>query len=352
MTLEVSSPADWRTLREKRLLTVLDPMVFRAADVLLHGAPDQGDAPVWEALSKSVGAFCAFVDAVMLNDQLPIFDYGVTWQAGPGFTGTLLDVCNEEEELLVDVRVSGRAYQQAREPSIRALQQLPEVQPKLADEIRSELSAFDYGWRPMLAELGPLDEEQRMLASFRYGGLLFHQYADAITDRRQPLDQRAEHVLHAKRGLIIIASSLAPDGRLRVSEEKLMRALRRVERHTEGAVEALDIRAPTFLPYLLAKEPRSPRDLLRLALRERRGGLVRSYRDWRRRLLADLGGGRLRQSTRNELRIIADEIQRKACSDTAVSLHVSYAADWKILAAAIVGNPAALLAGLKARGRR
>jgi hypothetical protein len=92
VTLEVSSPADWRALRENRLLTVLDPMVFRAADVFLHGAPDHGDEPVWEALSKSVDAFCAFVDAVMLNDQLPIFDYWATWQTGPGFTGTLLDV--------------------------------------------------------------------------------------------------------------------------------------------------------------------------------------------------------------------------------------------------------------------
>jgi hypothetical protein len=351
VVLNVSSPAEWKTLRQRRLLSVLDPMVFRAADAYLRGAPQDGDAPIWEAISKSVDALCVFVDAVMLNDQLPIFDYGVSWEPElAGSSDTLVELCNADEELLVPVHVDGLAYQKAREPSIKVLKQLPEVQPQLAADVREELSALDYRWRPRLHELGPLDDEARTIASFRYGGLLFHHYAEAISDRRRPLDQQAEHVLHAKRGLIMLASSLAPDGRLRLSEQKLMRTLRRVERDTDGAIEAVDVRAPTFLPYLLSKDPRSPRELLRLALRERRGGLVRSYRDWRQRLLSDLADGRVRQSTRRDLRSIAEEIQRKASSDAAVSLHLSYAADWKVLTAAVVGNPAALLGGVKIEG--
>jgi hypothetical protein len=352
MTLTVSSPADWTTLRQQGLLMVLDPLIFRAADAFLRGAPDRADQPLWDTISKSVDAFCAFIDAVMLNDQLPIIDYNPSWEPNlAGFAHTLVELCNQDEELLVEVHVDGPAYQDAREPAVELLQQLPEVQPTLAADIRKELSVLDYRWRPRLPELDQLDEEERTIASFRYGGLLFHAYAEAISDRRQPLNQWAEHVLHAKRGLIMLASSLAPDGQLRLNEQKLMRTLRRVERNTEGAIEAIDVRAPTFVPYLLAQDPSSPRDLLRLALRERRGSLVRSYRDWRQDLLADLAGGRIRHSTRQDLRLIAEDVQRKANSDTAVSLHVSYAADWKVLAAAVAGNPAALLGGLALKGK-
>jgi hypothetical protein len=110
------------------------------------------------------------------------------------------------------------------------------------------------------------------------------------------------------------------------------------------------LNAPTFLPYLLAQEPRSPRHLLQLALRQRRSSLVRSYRDWRLRLLSDLANGRVRQSTRKELQAIAVETQRQANGRSAVALHLSYAADWKVLLAAVVGNPAALLGGVKLQG--
>ncbi|MGH2747985.1 MAG: hypothetical protein ACRDKB_08690 [Actinomycetota bacterium] len=347
MALRISTPADWKVLRQKHLLTILDPLTFRAAEAFLNGAPEEGDRPIWNAISQSVDAFAVFIDAVMLNDQLPIFDYNVTWESGLGTARTLVELCNEDEELLVEVRVDAPAYQDARTGAVKALQKLPEVDPKLSADIRNELSAFDYRWRPRLAELGDLDEGARMLASFRYGGLLFHSYAEKISDRRQPLDRRAEHVLHAKRALIMLASSLAPGGELRLNAEKLMRTLRRIERDTEGAIQAVDVQAPTFLPYLLSKDPSSPRDLLRMALRERRGGLVRSYRDWRQRLLADLAKGRLRRSTRNELGAIADEIRRSARGNATVKLHFSYAADWKALTTAVATGPAGLLAGLK-----
>jgi hypothetical protein len=260
-------------------------------------------------IGQSVDALAVFVDAVMIHDQLPVFHYGASWEPElAGSSATLVEFCNRDEELLAEVHVDGEAYQRARKPAVEALQALPQVDPRLVSDIRDELSTFDYRWRPRLVEL---DEAARLIASFRYGGLLFHEYAEAISDRRQPLDRWAEHVLHAKRSPILLATSLAPDGGLRLDEQKLMRTLRRVERDTNGAIEAVDLTAPTFLPYLLAQEPRSPRHLLQLALRQRRSSLVRSYRDWWLRLLSDLANGRLRQSTRNELQAIAAETQRK-----------------------------------------
>jgi hypothetical protein len=349
--LNVTVPADWKMLRQRRLLTVLDPLVFRAADAFLRGAPTAKDELLWKAISRSVDALAVFIDAVMIHDQLPIFDYGATWEPElAGSAATLVELCNQDEELLVEVHVDGEAYQRARKPAVEALQALPHVEPRLLADIRDELTIFDYRWRPRLAELGELGEAARLIASFRYGGLLFHGYAEAISDRRQPLDRRAEHVLHAKRSRILLATSLAPDGGLRLDEQKLMRTLRRVERDTNGAIEAVDLNAPTFLPYLLVQKPQSPRHLLQLALRQRRSGLVRSYRDWRLRLLSDLADGRVRQSTRRELQAIAAETQRKANGRSAVALHLSYAADWKVLLAAVVGNPAALLGGVRLEG--
>jgi hypothetical protein len=348
MTLSVNDTPDWKVLRERGLTAVVDPLVFRAADVFLRGAPQEGDAELWEALSKNVDALTVFIDQLMLNDRLPIFDYGVTWEPElAGSSRTLTELCNDiaDDELLVDVHVDGAAYQRARDPAIAAVKELPGIEPSLAADIREELSVLDYRWRPRLDELGDLDEQSRLLASFRYGGLLFHYYAESISDRRQRLDKRAEHVLHAKRGRIMLASSLAPGGQLRLDEQKLMRTLHRVEKDTDGAVESVDLRAPTFLPYLLSKQPETPRRLLELALKERRGGLVRSYREWRQRLLADLADGRITRKTRRELAAMAAELQRQARGDATVDIHLSYAADWKALIGAVTGNPAALLAG-------
>ena len=93
-----------------------------------------------------------------------------------------------------------------------------------------------------------------------------------------------------------------------------MGALRNLEKQAERAVEAVDVKGPTFLPYLLSKGPKSPRELLTLALKERDKRLVRSYRDWRKRLLADLTNGRVRKATHDELTAIANEVQREAAA--------------------------------------
>lgn len=228
--IQILTPADWSTLRSNGLVTVLDPLTFRAAETFLRGAPEQGDEELWEALSKNVDALATFIDAVILNDRLPVFDYYVTWEPGIAGLAPLVNLVNVEAEALVEVRVHHEAYDAARKRAIAVLRQLPAIDDALADEVAQELSSFDYRWQPRLEELEPLDDRARQLASFRYGALLFHYYAESISDRRQRLDQRAEHVLHAKRARVMLATSLAPSGSLGLEEARLMRSLRRVRR--------------------------------------------------------------------------------------------------------------------------
>jgi hypothetical protein len=97
---------------------------------------------------------------------------------------------------------------------------------------------------------------------------------------------------------------------------------------------------------VLRRGARVATDLAAIAVgRSDRGGLVRSYREWRQRLLADLADGRITRKTRRELAAMAAELQRQARGDATVDIHLSYAADWKALIEAVTGNPAALLAG-------
>jgi hypothetical protein len=259
----------------------------------------------------------------MLNDRLAVFDYNVSWEPGIAGLAPLVELVNVEAEALVEVRVHHEAYDAARKPAVAVLRHLPAIDDTLADDVAQELSSFDYRWQPRLDELGPLDDRARQLASFRYGALLFHSCAESISDRRQRLDQRAEHVLDAKRARVMLAISLAPSGSLGLEEAPLLGGLRRVEDAADGAVAAVELKAPTFLPYLLSREPRNPGELMRLALKEREGGTVRSYREWRRELLADLADGRVRTRTRRDLRVIADEIHRRTKRDAAVSLHLA-----------------------------
>ena len=138
----------------------------------------------------------------------------------------IVALVNERSEVLVQVSVGYEASVAARQPAVDQLVALQPVDDALADAVVSELSAFDYRWRPMLPELGVLDERARAIATFRYGALLFAQYAAELSDEWAPLDQQPEHVLQPKRSRLLLATALAPDGGLGIEEAQLFDRLR------------------------------------------------------------------------------------------------------------------------------
>lgn len=307
-TIEVRSDADWEAVTQAGLRVVVDPMVFRTADVFLRGAAvfRRSLTPpetMWSAVSSNVGALCAFFDAFVLEDNLPMYDYDMTFppdidsgrQALTGF-------CNREGQTLVPVRVGGTAYDTIKTAAVAALSEVPPVPDSGASEIIGELSAFDYEWRPDIwREDGPTDPEDRLLDTFRFAGLLFSGYAQRLG---------ADHVLQPKRERLYLAASL---GSTRVMDERALFAeLDSVARETPGnVIRTGDLpNVPTFLPYLLRSDPSSPADVLTSALRLRRSGPVGDYRAWRRNALDELENGRISTSVRRDIQRISRDIRQ------------------------------------------
>lgn len=350
--LTVTTAGDWAEVRRRGLLTVVDPMVYRTGEVFLRGrkatGSNDGARAVWGALSQNVDGLMLFFDELMLHDQLPIFDYSATVDDPPGMEmPEIVALVNERSEVLVQVSVGYEASVAARQPAVDQLVALQPVDDALADAVVSELSAFDYRWRPMLPELGVLDERARAIATFRYGALLFAQYAAELSDEWAPLDQQPEHVLQPKRSRLLLATALAPDGGLGIEEAQLFDRLRTVESNPQSGIRGDEVqRAPTFLPYLLSKGPRSPRDLLRIALEERGSGEVRSYRELLARVRAELAAGQISRETRDELGALTALIGRRLAPRQRADMTLKYSipvSPGAVVGAALSGNVAALL---------
>ena len=229
-----------------------------------------------------------------------------------------------------------------------ALRALPRPSSSLVGAIRGELSAFDYRWKPRLAEIDLRGDVDQTIASFRYGGLLFHGYTDELSDRRRALDEQPEHVLHSKREAILGASALVPSGAIGVEYDEVIRLVGRIERQLSDGIKTRSITTPVTLPYLLSRGPSSPDELLRLALVERKRSPFVDLRDWRREVLSDFTRGVLRTKTRKELMRIRNEIERLQRSRPLLAVNrASFTIDPTVVADVLAKDAVGLLSRAK-----
>ena len=332
-TLKIERSADWdaKIRRDPTLNVVVDPMVYRTADVFLRGAegwkkyqsdlgiPPEDQAKKCDAISKNIGSLCTFFDVLILEERLPMYDYYYTFPPDidmgaetPGRQHWLVNKCNSlEEGVLVEVAVYPEARQTMMEDAKSQLRQQPPIQQQDAANILSELSAFDYEWRPDLwpsnppnREERPEEKEKRTLEAFLYGGLLFSGYAERTG---------AEHILQPKRSRLYLAASLRlqPADQLRA----LFAELRKIARETpEGVLRTGELpEAPTFLPYLLSRfNPQTPDELLQRAVELRYDWRVEEYKTWRRKALNIIEEGRaLDRTLQEEIRDIVAQVNAK-----------------------------------------
>jgi hypothetical protein len=338
--ISITEPNDWEQFRDKKLNMIVDPMIFRTADVFLRGkgAVLESSEPkhpetIWSAISSNIGALCTFFDTLLLEDYLPIFDYEITFPIDL-FVGsqTLIELCNEHEEVLVPVTVRGKAYQEIKQRAVEALDKQPPIPPDTATGILAELSAFDYEWRPDLWR----DEKtgaggERVLDAFRYGGLLFSGYAQRTG---------ADHVVQPKRSTLYLATSF---GAQRANDEKALFAelTRLANSAPEGIQPTADLPpVPTFLPYLLNAGDETPRALLARALKLRKSGAVADYGSWwRREVDQNLKRGKVPNRLQKELHQITAEVIREIGTEASYATKVSAKVAGKVSLVGLVPVP-------------
>ena len=314
VAIQIEKDADWEKVRDnKRIKVVVDPMVFRTADVFLRGSKGISQSPelkhpdtMWSAISSNIDSLCAFFDALILEELLPMYDYEMTFPPDID-TGkhTLVELCNAhaDEAVLVPITVKEQAYQEMKRAAVSKLHELPDILPTTATDILTELSAFDYEWRPDLwrgEKAG--DTQERVLDTFRYGGLLFTGYAQRTG---------SDHLLQPKRARLYLATSLGAD---RLDDEKALFAelMKLANEAPEGVQRTGDLpAAPTFLPYLLRFDDGTPLKLLRRALRLRKSGVIGEYRGWRQNVIEEIDRGRALTKSRKEISRIAGAIARE-----------------------------------------
>jgi hypothetical protein len=287
-TLVISELREWEEFREAKLDTIVDPLVFRSADVFLRGRQgaidtltEKNSTKIWESVSDNLGLLLAFFDALVLSEKLPIIDYGRTFDsvmhAGqnhqpPWICATVNRAL--EDEVLVDVHVQGSASLAARNAALQTLQSRPQVSPEFEERVRRELSTFDYQWKPDLGDLWQQPEENLVLPRFLYGGLVFTAFAQM---------SGAAHLLQPKRNELFQSLALAvPPDQERELFEELNRRIKAAPEFQEIPAELVSW--PPCLPYLLSRNPTSPTELLQEAFELRKTKEAADYRGLRHKI--------------------------------------------------------------------
>jgi hypothetical protein len=110
MTITIEQATDWQQLPKRGLETVIDPMVLRCGELFLKGISGVDNSEVWSLLKANLLALGTFFDCLILNEKIPVFNYGDTFDAGLNFDQRVLTRINQYEEILYDVNVSYAPY--------------------------------------------------------------------------------------------------------------------------------------------------------------------------------------------------------------------------------------------------
>jgi len=302
MPLNVEHPKDWEAIASIGG-PVVDPMIVRCGELFLRGAKG-ASSPVdaWDLLTRNVHAIGTFFDRLIIEDQIPVFNYADTFDIGQNFNRGTLGRINDTEEVLVDVNVRYGAYQEVKSAALQELKKLygansQAVEANDAENILGELTASGYAWYPQLGDLALRDEREQRLAAFILGGLIFGAYA-----------QRAGtgHLMQPKRSRLFLAISLGERPN-HSAEEYLFENLGNLTGRPTAEVPY----TPTFFPLLLQMSD-GPGALLENALEMRRSGEARDYRAWLGQALEDFSrNGRISTARVKEVEKIATAVRRK-----------------------------------------
>jgi len=301
----IKETSDWKNqLVDNGLSIVVDPMVFRSGELFLKGASGAGTPEsVWSLLSANLHAIGMFFDCLILNEKIPVFNYGDTFDMQLNFDQRVLTRINNHQEVLYDVDVEFGSYHQVKSAAVAELKKVYEepkrIQQSVVKEILSELSTAEYRWKPNLGELEYQlkSDDEKELAAFLLGALIFGGYAQQM---------ESEHLLQPKRSRILLALALHAKSTKYRFEDVLFAELR-----AKANILSEDLPwQPTFFPYLLAKA-NSPNEVLQEVVKLRKSERVAEYNRWLQEAMQDWKkNGRVSVKKRNDIRKIAQNIDR------------------------------------------
>jgi hypothetical protein len=302
MTITVEERDDWLKIAALGG-PVVDPMIVRCGELFLRGASGARDpGAAWDLITRNIHALGTFFDRLVLDEQIPIFNYADSFDIGQNFDQRALSQVNAKSEILVDVDVRYSAYQEVKSAALEELKKLysggnTSLTPQQAYDVLGELTTSGYAWYPQLGDLSLPNESERRLAAYILGGLVFGAYAQqAGTD----------HLMQPKRSRLFLAIALKGETS-RTAEEHLFARLGQLV----GTATAEVPYTPTFFSLLLATST-GPADLVGKALVLRESGEVSDYRAWLREALADFDiNGRISTARATEVQKIADSVRRR-----------------------------------------
>lgn len=304
--ITIRETTDWKKqLLYQGLNVVIDPMVFRSGELFLKGASGvENSENVWSLLTANLHAISTFFDCLVLNEKIPVFNYGDTFDMHLNFDQRMLTRINQFEDVLYDVDVEFGIYQQVKTAALAELKKIYEgprkIQRTVVKEILSELSVAEYQWKPNIGELEYelKSNDEKELAAFLLGALIFGGYAQQL---------EGEHFLQPKRSRILLALALNAKSTQYSLENTLFEELRA---KANTPIEDLPWR-PTFFPYLLSKAT-TPTGILKEVVKLRKNKAVADYRAWFNEAFQEFTvNGKFSLKKRDDIRKIAERIDRK-----------------------------------------
>jgi hypothetical protein len=303
-SFKIAESGDWARLGDSGADLVLDPIVLRTAHLFLLGRRGTKNDPdrVREAVEANIGALATFVDAIILRERIPVFNYGNSFDLGPppGVSpvwkpepAELLRVCGEA---LIPVHISlknepdqGEYFALVKDAHAQASEHA-EMPPALVREIVGQLESYDYTWEPRqtannalapvvgrYGELSGAQTDTGIVRRYLMGCFIFSGFAQRMG---------GEHLTPPGWSKLYAATALplGPQDEAGLAEAALFRRLAEAGNTNHLAIgRTVEFTQPTFLPYLLDREDtKTPETLLRRAIELRQDDHVQQYRDFRR----------------------------------------------------------------------
>lgn len=314
--LTIAEPKDWANLKEHDLNVIVDPFIYRIGQKFLQGKQANGNDldTQWHIIEHDLGALVSFIDLVVLNDQLPAFNYTDTFDVGLNFDQSLGHIVNNEgDKTLVSVDVQYQAYMNTKAAAMDQLRgrvkngQITEV---ATQEIIASLDVLEYEWEPSLQGLEHelRDINQVRVAQFIGGILVFAGYAQQTG---------APHILAPRRSQLVSGIGINDINIQSSKEINVYDEIRRRIRDAGSGWRKTEFPwTPSFLPYLLKQMnhyKEGPDMLLKRAKDLRESRSIRRYRD----LLKSINSEDIGQSADaiKELQAITDEMSKALDSD-------------------------------------